>query len=220
MKTNLLISIIFLRSINIIIAQERITNTLQNSFFDVNQFSNPMVGISVLTTNVQSNYYLSSSYSINENITFSGEFIDAGNSQLIIAASYLILNGNSKLAIGPVIAFRNSYIGALSAFRIKILDKLETVSKLGFFFENINLTKTTLSSSVISYVSNDLNIIGEVSYSNEGLFELCSRDHILIGNIGAGYQIIQRLVLSGSIGYNFLAPKTDLIILSGLSYYF
>ena len=220
MKTNLLISIIFLRSINIIIAQERITNTLQNSFFDVNQFSNPMVGISVLTTNVQSNYYLSSSYSINKNITFSGEFIDAGNSQLIIAASYLILNGNSKLAIGPVIAFRNSYIGALSAFRIKILDKLETVSKLGFFFENINLTKTTLSSSVISYVSNDLNIIGEVSYSNEGLFELCSRDHILIGNIGAGYQIIQRLVLSGSIGYNFLAPKTDLIILSGLSYYF
>jgi hypothetical protein len=219
MKTSLLICII-LSSISIIIAQERTTNTFQNSFFDVNQFSNPMIGISVLTTNVQNNYYLFSSYSINENITFSGEFIDAGNSQLIIAASYLILNGNSKLAIGPALAFRDGYIGALSAFKIKIFDKLESVSKLGFFFKNMDLTITTLSSSLISYVSDDLNIIGEVSYSNEGLLELYSHDHILIGNIGAGYQIFQRLVLRGSIGYNFFAPKTDLIFLSGLSYYF
>ena len=220
MKTILLIVIIFLSSLNIIIAQESVTNTFQNSFFDTYQFSNPMIGISILRTNVQSNYYLSSSYSINDNITFSGEFIEAGNSQLIIATSYLILNGNSKLAIGPAIAFRDSYIGALSAFRIKIFEKLESVSKLGFFFENMDLTKTTLNSSLISYVSNDLNIIGEVSYSNAGLLELYVRDHILIGNIGAGYQIIQHLVLRGSIGYNFFAPKTDVIFLSGLSYYF
>ena len=153
MKTSLFICIIFLNSISIIIAQERITNTFQNSFFDVTQFSNPMIGISGLTTNVQGNYYLSSSYSINENITISGEFIDAGNSQFIIAASYLLLNGNSKLAIGPALAFRDSYIGALSVFSIKISDKLESVSKLGLFFENMDLTKTTLSSSVISYVS-------------------------------------------------------------------
>ncbi len=177
MKTSLFICIIFLNSISIIIAQERITNTFQNSFFDVTQFSNPMIGISGLTTNVQGNYYLSSSYSINENITISGEFIDAGNSQFIIAASYLLLNGNSKLAIGPALAFRDSYIGALSVFSIKISDKLESVSKLGLFFENMDLTKTTLSSSVISYVSKDLNIIGEVSYSNDGLLELQLRDY-------------------------------------------
>ena len=223
MKILSLIIVVFCLSLNSLLAQKNHINTFHTSYFDTSLPNKPIVESGLVSTFDDLDLYATGTAKLNSDIALSAEFFTGysmGDEQLIISGRYNLSDGNNKLAVGPAYEFRNGSIGVLWSFRYVIDSKFELVSKSGIFFSDLEVGNSSviLGTSLLHYISESFTLLGEVTYSDEGLSRILTNDNLLITSFGTEYVITPGLHFRGVIGYNLLDSNRDLVLSSGVSY--